>query len=428
MTMTPNAAPWKLDEIDLSDQEFWALPWSRKIEAMELLRREAPFAFFAEPEPFPGLEAGPGYYAITRHQDIIEMSRHTETYSSGQGATSILDLPVEMLEFYGSMINMDDPRHAKIRRIVSRAFTPKMLARVYEDITVVVTELVSAIAAEPSGKVNIVERLSSPFPLTIIMRMMGIPQDKYNVCLQMTNIILSGGDPEFMPADAEDPIGIFLEAGATLAGIMHELAAERRETPTDDLTSSLVNGSIDGEQLTDDELASFFILLVVAGNDTTRTAISQAILALTKNPDQKKIWMDDVDGVTPAAVEEIVRYASPVQWMRRTLTEDVEYRGQAFKEGDKVLMFYGAANRDTEVFQDPDAFDLRRNPNPHLGFGGPGPHFCLGSSLAKRELGIVFGELFAQLPDLEVDGEPEMLVSSFINGIKRMNVRFTPTA
>jgi cytochrome P450 len=428
MTTTSSTATWKIDDINLSDQEFWALPWSRKLEAMALLRREDPFAFFDEPVDLPGFVPGPGYHAITRHQDIVEMSRQDELFCSGSGATSILDLPTEMNEFFGSMINMDDPRHAKIRRIVSRAFTPKMLARVNDDIASLAADLVAGIAAEKSGTVNIVERLSAPFPLTIIMRMMGIPTEKYDVCLRMTNIILSGGDPEFLPPDTENPIAVFLEAGATLAGVMHELAALRRAEPTEDLTSALVNSSVDGEQLTDDELASFFILLLVAGNDTTRTAISHGVLALSRNPEQKQAWQADVEAVTPTAVEEIVRYASPVGWMRRTLTQDTVYREHEFKTGDKVILFYGAGNRDPEVFENPDVFDVRRDPNPHVGFGGPGPHFCLGANLARRELGIVFQELFAQLPDLEVEGEPEMLVSSFINGIKRMNVRFTPKA
>ena len=427
--MTTTApAPWRLEDIDLSDQEFWALPWSRRLEAMKLLRSASPFAFFDEPVNLPGFVPGPGYYAITRHQDIVEMSRQADLFCSGPGATSILDMPTEMLEFFGGMINMDDPRHAKLRRIVSRAFTPKMLARVTDDIVSLAAELVAGIAAEPAGTVDVVERLSAPFPLTIILRMMGIPQDKYDVCLRMTNIILSGGDPEYLPPDTENPIAVFLEAGATLAGVMHELAAQRRAEPTEDLTSALVNGSVDGEQLTDDELASFFILLVVAGNDTTRTAISHGILALTRNPDQKKAWMADVEGVTATAVEEIVRYATPVGWMRRTLTRDTVYRDHPFKAGDKVILFYGAGNRDPEVFENPDVFDVRRDPNPHVGFGGPGPHFCLGANLARREIGIVFRELFSQLPDLEVKGEPEMLVSSFINGIKRMQVTFTPKA
>lgn len=428
MTTETTAVPWTVEEIDLSQQEFWALPWARKLAALALLRREAPFAFFAEPEALAGFPVGPGYHAITRHADVVEMSRHPETYCSGQGAVSINDLPTELLEFYGSLINMDDPRHAQIRRIVSRAFTPKMLTALTDDVVEVARELVAGVAADPAGEVDLVARISTPFPLTIIMRMMGISPSKYAEVLRCTNIILSGGDPEFMPPETENPIMMFLEAGQTLATIMQELAAEREARPTGDVTSLLINGSIDGESMTYDELASFFILLVVAGNETTRTATSHGVLALSRNPEQRAAWMADVEGVTPTAVDEIVRWCSPVQWMRRTLTTDTTYAGHEFSAGEKVALFYGAANRDPEAFTDPDTFDVRRSPNPHVGFGGPGPHFCLGANLARRELGVIFAEMFRQLPDLEVVGEPEMLVSSFINGIKRMQVRFTPKA
>jgi cytochrome P450 len=356
------------------------------------------------------------------------MSRHPETFCSGGGSISLNDLPTELLEFYGSLINMDDPRHAKIRRIVSRAFTPKMLAKLTDDIVEIARDLVAGVAADPAGEIDLVARVSTSFPLTIIMRMMGIPDDQYDTVLRCTNVILSGGDPEFMPPGTENPILLFLEAGQTLAGIMQALAVEREQTPTDDVTSALINGAVDGERLTYDELASFFILLVVAGNETTRTATSHGVLALSRNPQMKAAWMADVEGVTPTAVDEIVRWCSPVQWMRRTLTTDTTYGGHDFHAGDKVALFYGAANRDPAAFTDPDVFDVRRSPNPHVGFGGPGPHFCLGANLARREIGVIFAELFRQLPDLEVVGEPEMLVSSFINGIKRMTVRYTPTA
>ena len=209
---------------------------------------------------------------------------------------------------------------------------------------------------------------------------------------------------------------------------MLELAAEREAHPTDDVTSTLLSGSVDGERLTPEELASFFILLVVAGNETTRTATSHGVLALARNPEQRQIWAADVEGVTPTAVEEIVRWCSPVQWMRRTVTRDVTYEGHEFhgrRQGRALLRRREPRPRGLRA-----AGHLRRaplDPNPHVGFGGPGPHFCLGANLARRELGVVFGELFRQLPTLEVVGEPEMLVSSFINGIKRMPVRYRPT-
>ena len=204
---------------------------------------------------------------------------------------------------------------------------------------------------------------------------------------------------------------------------MNGLAAERRITPTDDLLSALVNTSVEGEQLTPEELASFFILLAVAGNETTRTAISHGVANLGLNPDQHRIWLDDIEGVMPTAVEEIVRFASPVVWMRRTLTQDFELSGFQLKAGEKVVLHYGSANRDESVFADPDRFDVRRDPNPHVGFGGPGPHFCLGAHLARREITLMMTELLTRLPGLELAGPPEQLRSNFVNGIKHLPVR-----
>jgi cytochrome P450 len=222
-----------------------------------------------------------------------------------------------------------------------------------------------------------------------------------------------------------------LEAGMALASLMGELIEERRANPTDDLTSRLVNNDLPEDLLTPAEITSFFVLLAVAGNDTTRTAISHGIDLLARNPDQRAIWQADVDAVTPTAVEEIVRAASPVTFMRRTATRDVSIAGQDFQEGDRLVMFYGAANRDPRRFDDPERFDVRRTPNPHVGFGGPGPHFCLGAHLARRELAVVFRELFRRLPDLEVVGPAVPLQSAgipLVTGIKRLPVRFTPTA
>jgi cytochrome P450 len=208
--------------------------------------------------------------------------------------------------------------------------------------------------------------------------------------------------------------------------MMEELGKFRLEQPAEDLASALVNTNIDGEALTHSELASFFILLVVAGNETTRNAISHGLLALTQYPDQRKIWVDDVAGVTPTAVEEIVRWASPVIFMRRTLAEDTVLSGESLSAGEKVLLFYNSANRDEEVFENPFRFDVRRNPNPHVGFGSAGPHFCLGAHLARQEIAVMFRHLFERLPDIESVGEPARLQSSFINGIKHLDCSFTP--
>lgn len=412
----------KLEDIDLSDIEFWAKPWAERDAAFATLRRENPIAYFAEPiiEPFP---EGPGYYAITKMQDVLEISRHPEIYCSGQGAVSILDMPAEMNEFYGSLISMDDPRHARLRKIVSGTFTPRMLANVLEDVEKTAKRVVDGIIEK--GEINFVADVSMPFPLFVILDMMGIPHSEFDMVLSQSNIILSGGDPEFIP-EGVDPISAFLEAGAQLAGLLNELAVVRRENPTDDLLSALVTTEVDGEQLSGDELASFFILLSVAGHETTRTALSHAITHLSQNPDQRALLLGDMERVMPTAVEEIVRYASPVVWMRRTLTQDHVLSGHEFRAGDKVILYYGSANRDEAVFTNPDTFDVLRDPNPHVGFGGPGPHFCLGAHLARREITLMLRELYTRIPDLELAGPPEQLRSNFINGVKRLPVTFTP--
>ena len=410
--------PASVGEIDLSHLAFWERPLVQRDAAFALLRRERPIAFFAEPE-IEGIERGPGYYAVTRHADIVEMSISPDVFSSAKGATSIPDMPGPMLEFYGSMINLDNPRHARLRRIVQAAFTPRMLQRLFDDVARLAHDIVAEAALRE--ELDLVSEVSSPFPLTVICDMMGIPESERAFVLHQTNVILSGGDPEFIPEDA-DPIAAFIQAGADMTALMTGIAERRVAEPTEDLTSALVNTVVDGERLTHAELASFFILLAAAGNETTRTATSHGVHLLHRHPEQRRIWMDDREGVTPTAVEEIVRYASPVIFMRRTVTGDIEVGGHHFHDGDKVALQYNSANRDETVFEDPDAFDVRRDPNPHLGFGARGPHFCLGAHLARRELSVIFNELFDQLPDLEVIGEPEHLRSAFINGIKRLPV------
>ncbi len=412
----------KLEDIDLSDIEFWAKPWAERNAAFATLRRENPIAYFPEPivEPFP---EGPGYFAITKMHDLLEISRHPEVFCSGQGAVSILDMPSDMNEFYGSLISMDDPRHARLRKIVSGTFTPRMLNNVLEDVEKTAKRVVDGIVEK--GEIDFVKDVSMPFPLLVILDMMGIPHSEFDTVLAQSNIILSGGDPDFIP-EGTDPITAFLGAGATLAGLLNDLAVLRRANPTDDLLSALVNTEVDGEQLSGDELASFFILLSVAGHETTRTALSHGITHLSQNPDQRALFLADIDGVMPTTVEEIVRYASPVVWMRRTLTQDYVLSGHEFHEGDKIIMYYGSANRDEAVFADPDTFNVLRDPNPHVGFGGPGPHFCLGAHLARREITLMFRELYTRLPDIELAGPPVQLRSNFINGVKSLPVSFTP--
>ncbi|WP_028925048.1 cytochrome P450 [Pseudonocardia acaciae] len=409
--------------IDLSDiNGFWSRPIEYRHAAFDALRARPGLPFYAEPD-FSFGQPGPGYYALTRLDDIVTASRTPAVYISGEGAAGAVDFPVELREFYGSMINMDDPRHGRLRRIVSRGFTPKMLDALTDNVSQVATRIVDEVIE--SGECDAVADLAAKLPLTIICDMMGIPASQHRFVFDTTNVILGTQDPEYVP-DRSNIFQAFLDAGQDMANLVRELAKLRAEHPTDDLISKLTNAEIDGESLTPDELASFFILLVAAGNETTRNAISWGIDLLTKNPEQRTAWLADLDGVTPTAVEEIVRWASPVIFMRRVLAEPAELSGQRLEPGDRVLMFYWAANRDPAHFEHPERFDVRRSPNPHIGFGGPGPHFCLGAHLARREITVMFRELLTRIPDIHATAEPARLSSQFINGIKRLPVAFTP--
>jgi methyl-branched lipid omega-hydroxylase len=410
-----------MDGIDLSANEFWGLPLAERAAAFARLRAEPHPRFFTEPE-VPFAEQGPGYYALVRHADVAEASKHADVFSSAAGATSIPDLPVEFNEYFGSMINMDDPRHARLRRIVSRAFSPRLIAKFEGDVRRVAAAIVDDLLA--TGPCDFVPNVATRLPLKIICDMMGIPDDQYDMVLANTNIILSGADPEFISEDADQAVLQLLGAGQALADLLTGLAAARAEAPGEDLVSALITANIDGEQLTTAELASFFILLVVAGNETTRNALSHALMLFTEFPEQRALLLADLENRLPGAVEEVVRYSSPVIFMRRTLTRDYTMNGQDYRKGDKTVLFYYAANRDETVFADPERFDITRWPNPHVGFGGAGPHLCLGAHLARRELTVMLRELFTRVPDITA-GQPDRLLSSFINGIKHLPCEFS---
>jgi methyl-branched lipid omega-hydroxylase len=419
-----------VDRIDLSDLDWWTRPLSERADAFAALRAERPLAPMVLPGlPHLGLPEST-YHAVTRHADIVEASRHPERFCSGKG-TNIGDLPQDFLEFFGSMINMDDPRHARMRRIVSRGFTPRQLELMRADVEGVAAEIVDEIAERGEG--DVVTEVAARLPLRIILDMMGIPRSQEQFVFDRTNVILGFTDDEYV-ADLEDPMGIttaILTAGGELAQLVSELGEARIKDPGNDLVSALVTSEVDGEHLTPQELASFFILLVVAGNETTRNAIAHGLWALTEHPEQKQRWLDDVDGLMPTAVDEIVRWATPVIHFRRTVTRDGVRLGDhdhTFSEGDKVVLWYWSGNRDEDVFDDPHTFDLGRTPNEHIGFGGPGPHFCLGAHLARREISVMFRELLTRLPDIRAVGEPARLRSSFINGIKHLPAEWTPAS
>ncbi len=399
-----------LAEVRLGDWEFWTKPHDWREAAFATLRREAPVRFFPEIE-VPGFPLGEGFWSLTRHDDVWHASRDPRTFSSAGGIV-ISETPPDVKEFFGSMIVLDDPRHNRLRAIVERAFRPRIVAQIEEAVRQRARRLVeSMVAAHPDRSCDFVAAVAGPLPLQIICDMMGIPEEDQERVFHWTNVILGEvqNDPDQFQQVARD-IGTYAL----------QLAEARRAEPGEDLTSALVQAEVDGDRLSSEEIASFFILLATAGNETTRNAISHGLYELTRRPDQKALWWADFDGHAKTAVEEIVRWASPVIYMRRTARVDVEIGGQRIKAGDKLALWYNSANRDEAVFPDPFRFDLTRNPNPQVGFGAGGPHFCLGANLARREITMAFSELHRQVPDIHATADPDFLVNPFIHGIKSL--------
>lgn len=407
------------EELQLfATEDFWSHGSAHRAEVFTRLRSELPVSFHTE-MIIPGLEQGPGFFALTKFEDIQHVSAHAEVFCSGMG-TNIPDLPPAIAEFMGSIINMDAPKHTRVRKIVNKAFTPRRVEEISTDVRRKARAIIAKMA--PLGECDFVEHLAAPLPLQVICEMMGIPEENRDRVFELTNIILGAGDPDLAP-DLQTVMSAVFE----LAAMGQAVGQDRLDNPTDDLVSAIMHAEVDGHRLTPDEMASFFILLCAAGNETTRTATAHGILQLTRHPDQRAIWQSNPEKWTPIAIEEVVRYATPVIHFRRTATQDTEIRGVPIPKGSKVVMWYESANRDEERIADPFTFDITRSPNEHLGFGAAGPHFCLGANLARRELSIIFDELFRWLPDLEVTGEPSYLLSSFIHGIKTMQCQFTPT-
>jgi cytochrome P450 len=321
------------------------------------------------------------------------------------------------------MIILDDPRHARLRRIVSRAFTRRMIQKAEDDVARLATGIVDALAER--GPCDFVTEVAMPMPLKIICSMMGIPESVHADVIGATDVLIQAiGDPEYVPPPGKDRGTLLVEQFTYLHGLMGDLARHRRERPADDMVTALVTANVDGESLSDSDLGKFFTLLVVAGNETTRNALSHALALFTSHPGQRDLLLADLDQRLPAAIEEVVRYATPVNWMRRNVTRDVDLLGHTYRAGDRVVMYYVSANRDESVFADPYGFDITRSPNPHLGFGAPGPHFCLGAHLARREISVMLRELFTRLPGLHATAEPVRQDTSFVNGIKTLPCAF----
>jgi cytochrome P450 len=406
---------------DLADIAFWKKPLDERNEAFKRLRAMDRPVYFSEPK-IPMLRSGKGFYAVVRHADVVEISRNPKVFSSEPAVTSPPPPAWVKTVFGDSIVNMDDPRHARLRRIVSRAFSPKMLNDLTDDIQRAATRIVDDVLRE--GPRDFVEQVAARLPITVICDMMGIPEElrekvhrHVDVSTAYTGVRSSLGRTIRMAASN-------VHALFELQRIVIKLGHERVRNPRNDLISALVNANVDGEKLTDKELGSFFAMLLVAGNETARNTMAHGLRLLTINPDQRELLLSDFDRYIGGAIEEMVRYVSPIIQFRRNVTQETELRGVTLKPGDQVALFYGSANRDEEVFEDPDRFDITRSPNPHVGFGGPGPHFCLGANLARKEITIMFRELFTRIPDIRTVGEPELLLSNFDNAVKRQPFTF----
>lgn len=403
-----------LESIQLGGRSFWEQPEAEREAAFAALRKQDPIRFFPEVEWVPGFELGDGFWALTRHADVWHVSRHPALFSSVPSIV-IADQNPDVAEFFGSMIALDDPRHFRLRSIVQKAFTPKMVAQVEDSVAERARSLVARmIERHPDRRCDFVAEVAAPLPLQIICAMMGIPEEDEGLVFHWTNVILGVGDEEMGDYAAFEVVSQEIAAYAVA------MAEDRRANPRNDLCTALVEAEVDGDRLSSMEIASFFILLATAGNETTRNAISHGLLELTRNPDQRDLWWSDFDAHAKTAAEEIVRWASPVIYMRRRANEDTEIAGVKIAAGDKVVMFYNSANRDETHFEDPHRFDVTRTPNDHVGYGAGGPHFCLGANLARREIMMAFRELHEQVPDIRSCGEPAMLSSMFIHGIKRL--------
>ena len=406
------------DDVDVSTLAFWSLGSEERDARLAVLREKRPISWqrpAAGMATLPGRE-DPGYWAVLRHADVVTVSRDPETYSSAKGF-QIEDVPEEILEYAGSFLGMDHPRHTKLRRLVSVAFSPRRVRALEDKIAARAKRLVDDLLERGEG--DFVDVVAKPLPSATFAEMMGVEEEDRERVTGLANDMVAWNDPDVL--QGRDGLTLLME---TLVGLYAEAAAlsdKRRAEPADDILTGLVTAEVDGERLTDEEIAAFFVLLSVAANDTTRQTISHGALALCRFPHQRALLASDLDRYLPDAVEEIVRWATPVMTFRRTATRDAVLNGTPISEGDKVVMFYVSANRDESVFADPWRFEIRREPQ-HVGFGGGGPHFCLGASLARSMLRSLFRELVSRGPTLDL-GEPRFLIGNFIQGITTMPYR-----
>ena len=401
--------------IDLTDSRNFVsdVPY----EWFAYLRRTAPAYWHEETD-------GPGFWAVTRHEDCVTVNRDAQRFSSYRKGTFLWDTPEEQLEQQRLlMVTMDPPLHTRYRRLVNKGFTPRMIGELQQNIHAVADDIIDRICE--SGSADFVIDVAAELPLVVLAEVLGVPPEDRAKMFDWSNRMIGREDAEYQ-GDQSLADETATLAATELFGYANELYEHKRVHPAGDLMSVLTQVELDGERLSELELDMFFLLLAVAGNETTRNLMSGAMVAFSQFPDQWERLRND-RSLLPSAVEEMLRFVTPVMNFRRQTTEDVEIGGQLIKEGEKVVFFHVSANRDETVFEDPDRFDVARKPNPHMAFGGGGPHFCLGANLARMEIIVMFEHLLDRVPDIHVNGDVERLQSNFINGVKHLPVSFSPT-
>jgi len=385
------------------------------VQELAELRRAAPVWWNEQPLDQGGFGDG-GYWVVSKHRDIRDVSLRTDVFSSA--TKSIVpryreDLAAGQIEAgRSSMIMMDDPEHSRLRKIVSRAFTPRAVERLRADLGERARRITTRAAAEGSG--DFVRQVACELPLQAIAGLLGVPLEDYDKLFDWTNNMIGSDDPEFADNDA-------LTSAGELMWYAMQLAARKAEQPGDDIVTALVMADADGQRLSDAEFGMFVVTLAVAGNETTRNSITQGMMAFTENPDQWELFKAQRPKTAP---DEIIRWATPITAFQRTALEDTELGGARIGKGQRVVLFYRSANFDEEVFEEPHSFDIMRSPNPHLGFGGTGAHYCIGANLARMTIDLMFTAIADQLPGLTAVGDPERLRSSSITGIKHWPVDY----
>ncbi|GAB2443233.1 cytochrome P450 [Nocardia tengchongensis] len=403
---------------DFTDPALWG---SRNpVEEFAELRRTAPVWWNAQSDETSGGFRDGGYWVVTKHGDIKEISRKHELFSAQQKG-AVIRLPgqitIDQIELTSALLlNMDPPKHTKLRRIVSKGFTPRAVESLRDALAERAAAIVHAAKREGSG--DFVEQVACELPLQAIAELIGVPQEDRRKLFDWSNQMLNYDDPEYGDATTTNAS---TNASVEILGYSWNLAEQRRANPLDDIVSQLVHAGVDEDALGSDEFGFFVILLAVAGNETTRNAITHGMKAFVDHPDQWELYKQQRPRTAP---DEIVRWASPVTAFQRTATEDTELGGQLIRKGQRVGLFYSSANFDEDAFEEPFTFDVLRDPNPHLGFGGTGAHYCVGANLARLEIDLMFNAIADAMPDLSQVAEPERLRNGWINGIKHWRVRY----